>query len=817
MRLTSFQTFLLCLFALLLLVVTGWLLHQEVDHSWKDYQSNFIKTERDLLLEKLQQVENLKTQSPGEKSLKAQARLINTQLASNRKKSAKIDQVWLEDIKRADRCLTCHNGLQKEHFKNVTGVFARHPGDFLKTHPVKDFGCTLCHDGDGMGLTVESGHGENEHWNHPLLRGEMVEASCRKCHSYTEQIPQHISFPQAATLTQGKNLYIEKGCLGCHELEGFVRPESVGPLLNRVGEKVNSTWLKNWLKRPKDYLPNTIMPFFDLPPAEISALTDFLLTQKNEDPIKEKPHPSADPQQGEKLVNTIGCLGCHSVKGKGGTFAPDLSRVGEKTDYAWEKKWLAHPKDYDPTTVMPDFRLQESQIRDIAAYLLTLGKTAKATEPTTPGKLVSEGRKLFAQRGCTGCHSLEGFAKGFKKAPEHTGFGDKRVDELDFGNVNTIPRTRAAWVLAKEKSPRIFTTETIKLIMPNFELTDEEAKALRVFVLSFTKSNLPERYKKDFWNPSEPYLAGMKVIEENNCIGCHKIGLNRLETELTDNLAGHYHWVAENYAVEDAAEDEKKVLHSGQVLSDRQFKGIVEQHPDWEAKIFRNRWFFSLDAADYLKLDMGIKSARIAGKGEGQILRYYRDLNFGPPILNYEGVKVQPDWLFDFLKGPYPIRPLTKATMATFNLSDQNIVDLVGFFQANDAITHNPFFTTRELDTIKTDTAEKIFKVCLQCHYYDQERTTDKKRFGALKGPNLAEVKRRLRPEYIKQWIKYPDLVIPGTQMKNFFYYFDLYERFEELENDETGFPEIPADEKIDMMSKFLMNPFKGQTLSSLK
>jgi hypothetical protein len=50
--------------------------------------------------------------------------------------------------------------------------------------------------------------------------------------------------------------------------------------------------------------------------------------------------------------------------------------------------------------------------------------------------------------------------------------------------------------------------------------------------------------------------------------------------------------------------------------------------------------------------------------------------------------------------------------------------------------------------------------------------------------------------------------------MKNFFYYFDIYARYEKLEQDETGFPDIPPDKKIDMMAQFLMNPFKGTTLA---
>jgi cytochrome c2 len=153
--------------------------------------------------------------------------------------------------------------------------------------------------------------------------------------------------------------------------------------------------------------------------------------------------------------------------------------------------------------------------------------------------------------------------------------------------------------------------------------------------------------------------------------------------------------------------------------------------------------------------------------------------------------------------------------MPTFNLAENEIVDLVGFFQTRDEIGHNPFFATPENPLTESATAEKIFKVCLQCHYFDQERTQSKDRFGKLKGPNLAEAKRRLRPEYIKRWIKFPELVIPGTQMKNFFYYFDIYARFEYLDNDETGFPEIAPEQKIAMMARFLMNPFKGMDLSA--
>ncbi len=815
MKLKPLQLVWLVVFAVCLLAATGWTLVTEIDQPWKRFQKDFTKTEKELLLARKHRLEDQKkgASEATSKQLSAQTRRLDRKIELIQKRTAAINQVWIENIKHADRCMTCHSGVEKAIFTQHEGAFVKHPSDFLKTHPVQYFGCTLCHDGDGLGLTVSSGHGRGVHWNRPLLSGELVQSSCRRCHPYNEKIPRHIAFPQAPALSRGKNLYVAKGCRGCHELAGFKRPESIAPVLSRVGEKVNGHWLSMWLKRPKDYLPDTIMPFFDLPAEEIEALEAFLLNQKGENPVRTTRIESANSANGKKLVDTIGCLGCHTVADRGGTFGPDLSRVAEKINPLWSIPWINHPLLYDPETVMPDFRLQDDQIGDIGAYLLTLGKKERAGGPAAATEAIDTGKKLFGQRGCTGCHTMEGFVLGFKKAPEHTGFGDKRVDELDFGNVTDIPRTRADWVLAKEKSPRIFSTETIRLIMPDFELSDREAEALRVFVLSLTEQDLPVAYGKIFWTPDDPYLTGMRTVETFNCIGCHKIGLTKTSLALTGDVANNYVWSASNYVLDDIALSGEALYEKGQELSDHQFKALVHRRPETEHLLFRHRWFLDIDAVDYLKLDMGLESINASGIDEGQILDNYKDLNFAPPILNYEGIKVQPNWLFQFLTAPYPIRPLTKATMPTFNLTQDEVVDLVGFFQTRDGINHNPFFTTPELQHTETDTAEKIFKVCLQCHYYDQERTQSKERFGNLKGPNLAEAKRRLRPEYIKQWIKFPELVIPGTQMKNFFYYFDIYARFEKLEQDETGCPDIPPDKKIGMMAQFLMNPFRGATL----
>jgi hypothetical protein len=56
-----------------------------------------------------------------------------------------------------------------------------------------------------------------------------------------------------------------------------------------------------------------------------------------------------------------------------------------------------------------------------------------------------------------------------------------------------------------------------------------------------------------------------------------------------------------------------------------------------------------------------------------------------------EGEKVQPSWLFQFLKNPYPIRPekRMRLRMPRFNMSDDEAMALVNYFAAVDK-TSNP-------------------------------------------------------------------------------------------------------------------------------
>ncbi len=62
----------------------------------------------------------------------------------------------------------------------------------------------------------------------------------------------------------------------------------------------------------------------------------------------------------------------------------------------------------------------------------------------------------------------------------------------------------------------------------------------------------------------------------------------------------------------------------------------------------------------------------IEGDG-GDYLKLVADPSLGPPMLTPEGARVQPDWLYAFLRGPITIRPWLDVRMPTFGLDDRNL------------------------------------------------------------------------------------------------------------------------------------------------
>ena len=297
-----------------LFILSFW---QDSNREWTTYQTQFLRT----------------LSAPERRSLKGG-----------------IKQWIVSDLGRVDRCTTCHVAIEKPQLALTKEPFTAHPGDYLKWHPPEKFGCTTCHGGQGLATEVKAAHGEVEHWEHPLLRGTLVQASCAKCHGNLEPIQAHV--PQ---LVRGMQLYKELGCAGCHAVQGFGQTVSVD--LSEMGDKpwqlldftfVEGTptlpqWVYEHFKEPRKVTPGfrkeelppgeeeiypSFMPNVGLTDEDAWALTVYILSLTAEKlPAKyvtPPPPPRAEPvyasavEAGRAVFQKYGCAGCHGPGGLGG-------------------------------------------------------------------------------------------------------------------------------------------------------------------------------------------------------------------------------------------------------------------------------------------------------------------------------------------------------------------------------------------------------------------------------------------------------------------------------------------------------------------
>jgi mono/diheme cytochrome c family protein len=75
---------------------------------------------------------------------------------------------------------------------------------------------------------------------------------------------------------------------------------------------------------------------------------------------------------GAQLVEKYECQSCHKIAGEGALKAPSLDGITLRSDdpvHVTLRLWLRDPRAVKGDTAMPDFRLSDSEIEAILAYL----------------------------------------------------------------------------------------------------------------------------------------------------------------------------------------------------------------------------------------------------------------------------------------------------------------------------------------------------------------------------------------------------------------------------------------------------------------
>ncbi len=683
---------LICSAALLVLTVLMFLFEFETTRPWKGIQRDFVEIDKQVTEEALAKTQALPDSAAKTEEIKRLTKHSN-ELDSY---MPTIRQTWLTHFDTADRCTTCHLGIEAPQFANAEQPFTTHPGDHIAPdrHSIDTFGCVICHEGQPVGLTVDEAHGHIHHnWMTPLLAGKRAESSCEACHAMGSDIAKDAILPDAPSFTAGRTLYLETNCLGCHVAKGYERDAGIGPTLTKLSTKADPSWTLSWIKKPTDFLAKTAMPDFELEDEKITAITAYLHSLSKIESANSKARKNIGNsdaiERGKASLTDLGCLGCHTEDGKDTGFGPDLKRVAEKTTPEWLLAWIEDPKKYWPATNMPDLRVPEGEAQDLVAYLSTLkSNEVSVTEPSMDKELIEKGMLLTKDTGCTGCHSIADFGLGYN-APAHDGIGQKRVDELVFADTK-IHHTLADWLQLKVRSPRSFNTEDMPTLMPNFGLSEEEAEDMLTFLLSIRdRENIPAEFVKVLETPGTAKTMGEILIQENNCTGCHKI------------------------------------------------------------------------------------------KGEGGTVG---------PDLSFQGQRINPKWMTDFLMAPTKIRPegIEPTRMPTFNFTEEEASTLSAYFADQSKVSY-PYYKPAKKEFAAAD-REKAWKIyfqtfsCQACHAWNGE--------GGIVGPDQSDLAKRLRADWVKKYLADPQKFIADVQMPNFEMYPDELEILTDLI---MSFNEIPA------------------------
>jgi mono/diheme cytochrome c family protein len=460
-----------------------------------------------------------------------------------------IRQIWLPDMGVVDRCTTCHQGISEPSLRDpsVPQPFRAHPPVH---HAVENWGCVICHGGQGRATEVAEAHKTTLAWERPLLPVAFVQASCGSCH--------RANLPETPRLNRGRELLTRLNCSGCHRLEGIERSAMLGPALTNIGTKVSREWLFKWLKAPQTLTDpsgnvtvngyameaSVRMPKFRLTDSELRALSGYLssLGGKAVRPYAFDPRMVAAWKsrpdlidRGEQRFREMFCSTCHSLAvtrgGEtqliGGTIGPELSKVGSKVNPNWLAAWLENPQSYLPHAEMPRYRWSEDDLYTVTQYML-----AKLTDPdllTDVPKLgapssteIQTGQRLFVDKGCVSCHLVEGVARQQDFGPNLSTFGTKTVSDLSFGDAH-IPHTVAAYVEAKIAEPLSVNPAAR---MPPFRLTQADLDALTTALLSMTGepstfglTQLVVRAKPATFEPGGTFGT---LNARYKCDACHK-------------------------------------------------------------------------------------------------------------------------------------------------------------------------------------------------------------------------------------------------------------------------------------------------------
>jgi cytochrome c2 len=529
---------------------------QDLYNGLKDQKAKLLSENAELIKEP-SELEKKRTEYLKDHMTGLQPAQIDSLIAKNEKFDFSLKQINVSSANVVDRCETCHLGVREPFTLKASDLapdgpgkkpdewaraFVSHPSkELLTIHNPDKFGCSSCHGGNGRATTsIEKGHGQNRFWLHPLYGKENMEAGCQQCHM-ADRVLQ-----DAPHLTLGKDLFQNRGCVGCHRSDGFDREtDALGNTRQQILQlEDNIKANERDARQSREAVSNANTS--DEEAQNLQARAESLTVAN-----------SLIAAQLDQLNIQARYLMQDQKK-----VGPNLKDVRLKLVKEWIPEWIKDPQAFRPGTKMPTFwRLNGEMAHDtradddrkaIAAYLWQEGFDGKMPQQEREKGNTANGKQIFETVGCMACHSIGesdsrtggDFAANLQRVGEKANF-DYIVRWIYNPRQRWEPycpkekRDLTAEDYAKNNLPFIFDTEQHSkcpndgaelqvqnmTVMPNFRLTKDEARdvASYLFSLSDQSSSFRDPSASSYMDDPALKAKGYEKIKQFGCAGCHEI------------------------------------------------------------------------------------------------------------------------------------------------------------------------------------------------------------------------------------------------------------------------------------------------------
>jgi cytochrome c2 len=528
------------------------------------------------------------------------------------------------------------------------------------------------------------------------LKAEAVEALAAFLMTFRD--PEIDSMPEPVGDNEaGTTVYRESQCIVCHVTKEDAQGEPIGGTigqdLRKLATKVNPRWLSAFLRDPHAFEPNTKMPHYPFSEKNRADLVQFAMDEwaggeQADADATESPETADTPervQRGKRLFNELGCAGCHDLSADDARLAgPELTSIASKSPHEFDfgdatmRRTLPNflfAKLQSPKAFSRDFQIPGWQTPATAVW-----------QNLRPAALFADSTPLIDGS------QTEQLAWILRRTQE------ARLLPPDLKLPDGLPESQATWLVDKLNAAKAFNTAK----MPDFRLSDDDALALTVALMSHANTGIPSseylvvgKSKVDFNPPDE--FGGL--VRRYRCLSCHSIrdAGDRLASDLTYegsrvNRSWLQNYLTTPYSMRRTLTIAMPIFHfpdeESRFMADYMSQVLVDTR-------IGNDWERGRDRAD-------AQNGKALFDAKGCLACHQRHGtggDVGPSLTTqvpefphgtWVGDKLKGGWIYQWLLDPQSLLPETLEP--NLGLSDQEALDLTAYL----LMLKNPDFQEQE-------------------------------------------------------------------------------------------------------------------------